>query len=154
MPRIYTIINENSTSGSTPFDLGVLMPDAEKPIELLGLTIECHDRIGVANEDWVNLYFYRYIGGTATGGTTITPVPLSPNDSAAATVTKLDTTNSGGTIEVIEFPAFNLRKGFKVFYPEGMGFFAKNGEFINLAAFKNALAASSFVSTVWFREYP
>jgi hypothetical protein len=114
MSRIYTVPYAGTlTNAGGNADLFELLPGDDKPIRLRGLVLGQTSEVADAAEESVNLNIVR-LGATVTGGngTSVTPVPLDPTDTAAGFTAEANgatVATTDGTTTIVEEFAWNLR---------------------------------------------
>lgn len=157
MPRIYTVSveNVNITNAGGDADLVELDAATDKPIELFGIQLFATSEVAEAQEEWLRLKVIH--GHTTTGnGTSATPRPVSPVDTAAGFVAETFGTtiaSAGSAVDLMSF-AWQVRAGYEIFLPEGAGFWTSGA---NLLVVRLMAAPADDVSanmTFWVREYP
>ena len=121
--RTYTVPFENVAVGTAAQDLFELSPADDKPIAIMGLML---DNVGVAadaadaQEELIRLSFIRGFTASGSGGSTVTPVPLAPADTAAGFTAEANNTtvaNTGTGTVVLAF-GWNIRVPLREFWPE------------------------------------
>lgn len=112
MPRRYWV-DLTPTAVTVAADLLELNPADDKPIRVLGVNIHQTTDTGDAAEEIITLTWVRGNATSGSGGSTATPVPCDPSDTAAGfTVETFNTTQaSTGT------PVFGPRHGWNVRAP-------------------------------------
>lgn len=157
MPRDYTVSAENQAIAIADGDIDLVELDAAagKPIELYGIGIYILTEVQEAQEEWLRCQIIR--GHTTSGnGTSVTPRPVSPNDSAAGFVAEIDgaTIASAGTAINHHPFGVNVRAGYEMFYPEGASFWTSEADLLVVRLM--AAAADDFNADLvfWVREYP
>lgn len=117
MGRRYAISFEGS-SVSAQVDFFEVTPAANKPVRLLGLMLSQSSDTGDAAEEILRIKVIRGHTTSGSGGSSATPVPLNPADTAAgATAETLNTTiASAGTGVDVLADAFNIRSGYQFWW--------------------------------------
>lgn len=123
--RVYTVIFENVTltAAGTDQDLFAITPADDKPVKLLGVTLDNVGGIldaGDAQEEFVRLAVIRGHATVGSGGSAPTPRPLNPNDAAAgftARVNDTTLTSAGTPITPVAF-GWNVRVPLREFWAE------------------------------------
>lgn len=152
---VYTVVFDQQTiaAASGDYDFFELAPVANKPIEILALSIGNKSELGDAQEEGVAYSIVR--GNTTTGnGTATTARALDPTDGAASFTAKVagSTPASAGTAVSLVADVFNIRAGLFVIYPELMRPKAANTDLLCVRLL-TALADDATISgTVWVRE--
>ncbi len=158
MPRVYTVEFEAQTiaAASGDYDLFEIAPASNKPIELVAFELGQTSELGDAAEEQLRLRIIR--GHTTTGnGTSATPRPVSPNDSAAGFTAETvgSTIASTGTPINLLSTTFNVRSGYQWGpQPNGMGIWCVNAELLVIrlmAAVADDLTMSGSATII---EYP
>lgn len=123
MPRKYTVGFENLDWLNADGDIDIFELDAatDKPIAVTSFAVKIISEVQEAQEEWLR---FKWIRGHTTSGSgapsTITPRPLSPNDTAAGFVCEIlnDTIASAGTaVDVWPGDAVQVRNGVEVWLP-------------------------------------
>lgn len=113
--RSYSVIFENVTvaTASGDQDLFALTPADDKPISLLGIYLAQISDVGDAAEEMLRIEIVRGHATVGSGGSAPTPIPMDPNDAAAACTARVNDTTltSAGTAVVLHADAFNIRAG-------------------------------------------
>jgi hypothetical protein len=122
MGRTYTV-SFTAVAVTAAVDLFEIIPTDDKSIEVVGLFLAQSSDVGDAASE---ILPYRVIRGHATtgsGGTTTTPRPVDPHDSAAAFLAETCNTTvmTGGTPVEIHDGAFNIAVGEALWLPDGCG---------------------------------
>lgn len=101
--REYVVTAENQTVANASGDIDLVELDAatDKPIAILGFEI---DQVGVADigdaqEEFLRLAIVRGHTTSGSGGSSFTPLPMNPNDTAAGAAAEIHNTTvaSAGT---------------------------------------------------------
>jgi hypothetical protein len=157
VPRNYTVTVENVTVTNAGGDADLVELDAatDKPIELYGIMLYTTSELQEAQEEWLRCKVIR--GHTTTGnGTTATPRPLSPVDTAAGFVAETFSTTiaSAGTgVDLAAF-AFNVRAGYEILLPEGSGYWTSGADLLVVRLMAAPTDDVSMNMTFFVREYP
>jgi len=119
--RTYTVVFAN-VSVTASQDLFALTPAANKPIELVGLTLT---QVGIADvgdaqEEMLRFSVVRGHTTTASGGTGPTPQSSKSTEAAAGFTAHVNGTTiaSGGTTAVLHEDSFNVRAGVTLWWPD------------------------------------
>lgn len=121
--RFYSVSFENVAVGTAAQDLFELTPADDKPIAIVGLTL---DNVGGtadagdAQEELIRLAIIRGHTTSGSGGTAPTPTPLSPNDTAAGFTSEVNNTTiaSVGTTTTPWALGWNVRVPLREFLPQ------------------------------------
>jgi hypothetical protein len=121
--RVYTVIFENVAVGTAAQDLFEITPADDKPVALLGLTL---DNVGGtadaadAQEELIRLSIIRGFTTSGSGGSAPTPSALSPNEAAAGFTAEVNNTTVANTGTGLVLAAFgwNVRVPLREFWPE------------------------------------
>jgi hypothetical protein len=121
MARIYAI-TFSEIAITVAQDLFEITPADDHPVTLMALYVEQGSDMGDIQEEGL---YYKIIRGHATGGSsgsTVTPIPLDPGDSAASFTAKVNNTTiaSSGTPVVLHSGCFNNRAGLALILPPEM----------------------------------
>ena len=159
MPRTYTVEFEAQTiaTASGDYDLFEIAPADDKPCEIVAFELGQSSELGDAQEEQLRL---RVIRGHATSGngTSTTPRPVSPADSAAGFAA--ETVGSGiattGTPINLLSTTMNVRAGYTWGpVPYGMGFWCSQTEGLIVVRLMAAAADDLTMSgTLTVVEYP
>jgi hypothetical protein len=125
MPRTYAVSFTSTTvaNASGDVDLFEISPADDKPVEIVGLVLAVTSEVGDAAEEILPIQIIRGFTSSGSGGSTPTPAPLDPIDTAAgfAAETLNTTVATTGTSVTLYSDAFNVRSGLQVLFPEGCG---------------------------------
>lgn len=101
-------------------DLVEISPADDKPVELIGWHIGQTTDAGDAQDELLQITVIRGHTSSGSGGSSVTPAPLSPNDAAAGFAAEINNTTiaSAGTTATLFASAWNVRAGFDVWLPE------------------------------------
>jgi hypothetical protein len=125
MRRYYTVIFENVAVGTAAQDLFELTPADDKPIAIMGLSLDNvggTGDAGDAQEELIRLSIRRGFTASGSGGSAPTPVPLGPNTAAAAFTAEVNNTTvaNTGTSTIPWVGGWNVRVPFREYWPEEM----------------------------------
>lgn len=113
MGRVYTAELNLSTAITTQVDIFELLAASGKPLQILGWELAQSSEVGDAQEEQLVLLLKRVTGAptSGSGGSTTTPYPVVPNDTAVgATVETGNTTKlTGGTATNLKRFSWNVR---------------------------------------------
>lgn len=115
MGNMFTITAENTsfTAAGTDFDVATLTPADDHPIWIMGWEIDDVSGQTVAgdtDEEFLRLSIQRGNTTAGSGGSTPTPVPIEPGDTANFTAHMMDTTiASGGSAVQVWAGGMNIR---------------------------------------------
>jgi hypothetical protein len=130
MGRKYGVPFDN-VSVSAIQDAFEVSPAANKPLKILGFTIgqTGNSDVGDAAEEILAFHLVRGHTTSGSGGSSVTPVPLNPNDAAAGFTAEVNNTTiaSAGTTTTIHTQTFNVRLGLDYMYPPGYEPIVHNG---------------------------
>jgi len=117
--RIYSIAF-SAVAVSAAQDLFELTPAANRPIEIVGIELGQTSDSGDAQDEQLQLTIVRGHTTSGSGGSTPTPAPLSPLDTAAGFSAEANNTTiaSAGTGVVLHAGAWNVRAGYTQWWPE------------------------------------
>jgi hypothetical protein len=157
MARIYTVNFEN-VSVSASQDFFELTPADDKPIAILGITL---DNVGGtadagdAQEELLRLLVRRGHTVSGSGGSAPTPRPLETNDTAAGFTAEVNNTTIANTGTTHDLDAFgwNVRVPLMRFYPPEMRPKATQGDTTIVVRLLSTPAdAISMSGTIWVQE--
>lgn len=157
MGRVYSVSFEN-VSVAAAQDFFEITPTDDKPIAIHGFSIGQTgiSDVGDANEECLRLQLIRGHATTGSGGSTATPIPMNPNDTAAGDTTcEINNTTiaSTGTAVVCATHTMNVRAGIDVWYPPECRPQASEG---NTTIVLRLIAAPNDAITlsgcIWFEE--
>lgn len=135
-------------------DLVEISPADDKPVELIGWHIGQTSDAGDAQDELLQITVIRGHTSSGSGGSSVTPAPLSPNDAAAGFAAEINNTTiaSAGTTATLFASAWNVRAGSDVWLPEDVRPRASQAN-TTLVVRMSAPADSITVNFVfWFRE--
>lgn len=120
--RIYTVVF-GAVSCSAAQDFWEITPADDKPIELVGFTI---DQTGVADvgdaaEEFIRWTVIRGYTSSGSGGSAPTPAPIKRGIAAAGFASEVNNTTvaNTGTAVTLHEGAFNVRGDYIFWWPEG-----------------------------------
>lgn len=135
-------------------DLVENSPADDKPVELIGWHIGQNSDAGDAQDELLQITVIRGHTSSGSGGSSVTPAPLNPNDAAAGFAAEINNTTiaSAGTTATLFASAWNVRAGSDVWLPEDVRPRASQAN-TTLVVRMSAPADSITVNFVfWFRE--
>jgi hypothetical protein len=152
---IYTVVFDQQTiaSASGDYDFFELDAAAEKPIEIVALSIANKSEIGDAQEEMVAYSIVR--GNTTTSnGTSTTPRPLDASDGAASFTAKVvgSTPATAGTAVTLVADTFNIRANLMMIYPELMRPKTQGADLLCVRLLTALADDATMSGTVWVRE--
>jgi hypothetical protein len=121
--RIYTVVFDNVAVGTAAQDLFELTPADDKPVYLMGLSL---DNVGGtadagdAQEELIRITIIRGFTASGSGGSTPTPQPLNFADAAAGFAAEVNNTTvaTTGTSTTLWAGGWNVRIPLREFWPE------------------------------------
>ena len=130
--RIYTVVFENVTVSASQ-DLFELTPADDKPILLMGLTL---DNVGGtadagdAQEEMLRLLIRRGHTVSGSGGSTPTPTPVLTGNPASGFTSEVNNTTiaNTGTTKDLWAGGWNVRVPLREFWPEELMLGAAQGD--------------------------
>lgn len=153
--RTYTVPFASKAESAAIVDWVEIVPAANKPIEIVGFFIAQTSDFGDAQSEIIPYKVSRGWSTSGSGGSTVTPVPIDPNDSAAGfTVENMNTTvASAGTETIIANQAFNIMAGEQLWLPDGFGWqcLSSNNR-LTIRPLTAPADALTFTGTVYVRE--
>lgn len=122
MSRMYTVNFENVAVGTATQDLFEITPADDKPIRLVALYL---DNVGgaadagEAQEEFIRLSIVRGHTTSGSGGTSPTPAPARPIDTAAGFTAEVNNTTIASTAgtTIMAF-GMNVRAGLREVWPD------------------------------------
>lgn len=117
--RTYTVVF-SAVSVSAAQDLFELLPADDRPIEIVGIELGQTSDAGDAADELLQISIIRGHTTSGSGGTTPTPTPMSPLDTAAGFTAEVNNTTvaSVGTTTTLHTGAWNVRAGYINWFPE------------------------------------
>lgn len=117
--RIYTVIF-SAVAVSAAQDLFELTPASNRPIEIVGIELGQTSDAGDAQDEQLQFSIIRGHATGGGGGSSPTPAPLSPLDTAAGFTAEANNTTiaSAGTAVTLHVGAWNVRAGYINWFPE------------------------------------
>jgi hypothetical protein len=152
---VYTVsfVEQAIATASGDYDLFELDAAAEKPVEIVAMTLANKSEVGDAQDEMLSITVGR--GHTTSGnGTSTTPRPLDASDGAAsfAAETVGATIASAGTNITLIADTFNVRAGLNWVFPEVMRPRTSGTELL-VVRLNTATADDLTLSgTLWVRE--
>lgn len=154
--RIYTV-PFGAVSCSAAQDFWEISPADDKPIELVGFTI---DQTGVADvgdaaEEFIRWTVIRGFTTSGSGGSAPTPgavKPISPAAGFAAEVNNTTLANTGTTVTLHE-GAFNVRGNYIFWWLEGTEPYASQANTTIVLRIPAPADAITLSGTLYVREY-
>lgn len=121
MSRLYTV-TFNAVAVTAAQDLFELTPADDKPITIIGWALDQTTDFGDAAAEQLGLQVIRGFTASGSGGSTPTPAPLDPNDTAAGFTAEANNTTlaNTGTTATLYSAGWNVQAGCRDFLPEGM----------------------------------
>jgi hypothetical protein len=119
MGRIYTVSFEN-VAVTAAQDFFEVDPADDKPVAIHGILLYQYSDLADAAEEILRVQIIRGHATSGSGGSTATPTPMNPNDTAAGdTTVEINNTTiaSTGTAVVCYTHYFNTRQGLEIWYP-------------------------------------
>jgi hypothetical protein len=120
MARIYSVVF-SAVSVSAAQDLFELTPADDKPIEIVGIELGQSSDSGDAADEQLQISIIRGHTTSGSGGSSPTPAPLVPADTAAGFTSEANNTTiaSAGTTATLHTGCWNVRAGYINWFPEG-----------------------------------
>lgn len=132
MPRAFTVSFENTsvTNANGTHDLFEITPADDRPVTVIGLFLSQSTELAEAEEEQLRISVIRGHTTSGTGGTATTPRPLDPRSSAAGfTAETVNTTvASAGTTVTLHSETWNVRAGYGLWLPDGLGWKVDQGQ--------------------------
>jgi hypothetical protein len=152
---IYTVVFDQQTiaAASGDYDFFELDAAAEKPIEIVALSIANKSEVGDVQEEMVAYSIVR--GNTTTSnGTSTTPRALDASDGAASFTAKVvgSTPATAGTAVTLVADTFNIRANLMMIYPELMRPKTQGADLLCVRLLTALADDATMSGTVWVRE--
>jgi hypothetical protein len=159
MPRLYTVEFSNTTiaAASGDYDLFSLDAAAEKPVELIGITLEQLTELGDVAEEQLRIRVIRGHTTASSGGAAPTARPVSAIDTAAGFTARTNdsTIASAGTAVNLMSRGWNVRGPFEWWAPyQGGGFWTSGAELLVVRLMAAVADDMNMSGTIWVNEYP
>lgn len=153
--RTYAVPFTN-ISVSAVQDLFELGAADDKPIEICGIEFSQtgNSDVGDSQEEMLRFSITRGLTSSGSGGSSVTPAPLSPTDQAAGFTAEVNNTTQATTgTEVVLFSgAFNIRAGYLNYFPEDLRPGTKQGELLLVKLGAAPADAVTLSGMLWVRE--
>lgn len=119
--RIYTVIF-SAVTVSAAQDLFELTPADDKPVEIVGIELGQSSDSADAQDEQLQISIIRGFTASGSGGSSATPAPLSPSDTAAGVTAEVNNTTvaNTGTGVTLHTCCWNVRAGYINWFPEGV----------------------------------
>jgi hypothetical protein len=155
--RVYTVTGSKLTftNAGGDADLVEISVADDKPVEIMGWTIDVTSEVGDAAEEMIAYKWGRGHATSGSGGNAPTPAPVSTPDTAAGFTAETNNTTiaSAGTNVDLYAGGFNERAGEKVFLPPEFRFGAAQGSTLIYLRLLDTVADDVTISfTVWVKE--
>lgn len=154
--RVYTVSFDGVTVTNAGGDNDLIELDAaaEKPITVLGWTIDVSSETGDAAEEIIRYKWIRGHTTAGTAGTALTPRPVNPSNTAAGFTADSNATtiSSAGTAVDLYCGAFNVRAGERVFLPPEFRFGTSGAALLNCRMMSTVADDVTMSMTVWVEE--
>lgn len=110
MPRVYAVTFED-VAVSAQVDFVEISPADDKPIALIYAELSQNTELGDAAEEQLRLKIIRGHATSGSGGSSATPVPLNPSDTAAGASAETNNTTIASTGTAVDLYAgtWNVR---------------------------------------------
>ena len=155
MGRRYAVTFEN-VAVTAAQDFFELTPADDKPVRLLGLMLSQSSDVGDAAEEILRLKVIRGHATSGSGGSSATPVPLSPADTAAGASAEINNTTIASTGTAVDLLAdtFNIRSGYTFWWTPETAPMCSEANGVRLAVRLMAAPADSLSmsGTLYFEE--
>lgn len=155
MRGVYTVAFDQQafTSALGDYDFFEIIPAANKPLEIVAISIGNKSEVGDAQDEMVAYSIVR--GNTTTGnGSSTTPGLTDSDDPAASFTAKTVSSTPAVTAGVLLLAdTFNIRAGLNLVFPELMRFRVSAADTRMCVRLTTALADDAvFSGTLWVRE--
>ena len=116
--RIYSVVF-SAVAVSAAQDLFEITPADDKPIEIVGLELGQTSDSGDADDELLQISIIRGFTASGSGGSTPTPAPLDPIDTAAGFTSEVNNTTvaNTGTSVTLWTTTWNVRAGYINWWP-------------------------------------
>jgi hypothetical protein len=152
---VYTVSFSEQTiaSASGDYDLFELDAAAEKPIEIVALTLGNKSEVGDAQDEMLSINIVRG-NTTSSNGSATTPRPLDASDGAASFTAETvgSTPASSGTAVTLVADTFNVRAGYNLVLPEAMRPKTQGADLLCVRLTSAAADDLTLSGTLWVRE--
>lgn len=120
MGRVYTV-SFTEVAVTVAVDVFEITPADDKPCKVLGLFIGQSSEFGDAAAEVIPYRVIRGFTSSGSGGTSTTPRPLGPDDTAAGFTCETNNTTvaTTGTTNDLHADTFNVAVGEKLWLPDG-----------------------------------
>lgn len=120
MPRAYAI-TFSAVAVTAAQDLFEISPADDKPVEIVGIELGQSSDSGDAQDEQLQISIIRGHTTSGSGGSTPTPAPKLPADTAAGFAVEANNTTiaSSGTTATLHTGCWNVRAGYINWFPEG-----------------------------------
>lgn len=144
----------NAVAVTAAQDLWEITPADDKPVEIVGIEIGQYSDAGDAQDELLGLQIIRGFTTSGTGGTAPTPVPMSPNSSAAGFTAEVNNTTlaNTGTTTTLHSTAFNVRAGYVQWFPIDARPAANQGNTTIVVRLTAPADSLTMNGTLWVRE--
>ena len=119
--RIYTVVF-SAVGVTAAQDLFEISPADDKPVEIVGIELGQTTDSGDAQDEQLQISIIRGFTSSGSGGSSATPAPLSPLDTAAGFSAEVNNTTvaTTGTSVALHTGVWNVRAGYINWFPEGV----------------------------------
>jgi len=154
MGRMYSVQFSDVTLAAAAQDLFELLPATQKPIVLHSVVISQRSDVGDAQEEGVTLQIIRGYTASGSAGSSTTPVPLSPIDTASGATCETNNTTvaTTGTPVILHSEAWNIRTPFVYLPTPEMRIRVANAELLVVRALSGPADALTVCGTLYFEE--
>lgn len=116
--RIYSVVF-SAVAVSAAQDLFEITPADDKPVEIIGLELGQTSDAGDAADELLQISIIRGFTASGSGGSTPTPAPLDPIDTAAGFTSEVNNTTvaNTGTSVTLWTTTWNVRAGYINWWP-------------------------------------
>lgn len=114
------VVTFSAVAVSAAQDLFELLPASNRPIEIVGIELGQTSDAGDASDELLQISIIRGFTTSGSGGSSATPVPMSPLDTAAGFTAEVNNTTvaTTGTTTTLHTGAWNVRAGYINWFPE------------------------------------
>ncbi len=151
--RMYSVIF-SAVAVSAAQDLFELTPADDKPVEIVGIELGQSSDSADAQDEQLQISIIRGFTASGSGGSSATPAPLSPADTAAGFAAEVNNTTvaNTGTGVTLHTGCWNVRAGYINWFPEGARPAAGQGNTTIVVRQTAPADAVTMSGTLWVRE--
>ncbi len=136
-------------------DFFEIVPADEKPVAIHAVFLSQSSDVGDAAEEILNFKIMRGFTSSGSVGSSSTPAPLNPLDTAAGAAVEVNNTTiaTTGTIIDLHSGAFNIRTGLQLIFPPELRPVTTNANTsVVIRLLENTADSLTMSGTVYFEE--